>query len=53
MDIYHLRTLISRGGFQFAHLDEALKIKSMNIRELEWLFSIENDRRGRESERSL
>jgi len=26
------RTLISCGGFQFAHLAEALKIKSMNLR---------------------
>jgi len=32
-----MRTLISYGGFQFASLPEALKIRSINLREVEEL----------------
>jgi hypothetical protein len=37
-----MRTLISYGGFQFASLPEALKIRSINLREIEGL-SIEGE----------
>ena len=35
--VTEMRTLISYGGFQFANLPEALKIRSINLREVEGL----------------
>jgi len=40
-----IRTLISYGGFQFASLPEALKMRSINLREIEGL-SIEGEVQG-------
>ena len=43
--VTEVRTLISYGGFQFASLPEALKMRSINLREIEGL-SIEGEVQG-------